>query len=845
MARLPGYEDQRSISTGSEFMRAREPRDRTSRAVQDLASTIGNLGGELAKIDARLEDKARRDQERVERLEAERDVLLTDTEARIRLQQAKDNISESGKGFYDSFMPQYDQLWQDRLKNTPERLRPEMENKYFRDREQMAVRVSAIEHSQRNQFIVKVADEKAKSLSSGIAAGVIPHETAASEVTSFVKSLELPPNAARALERQLGMSVDAAQVQRSIALNPDGALRDLKQYTPGTPRSANPNVQVSIEAAERNGIPINVMLPIIKGESNFDPNADASKRINPVTGKPVGTAYGLGQLTDATWRESGLPKSTDPVIQAEATARILGKRIATLQANGIEATPQNVWGSHFVGPAAYMAMLRADPNTPLRDVLLPKYGENLYKQAVTGNGTLLQDGATVGQTLAKINAYVDRNVEGVKALVTSDAGIDPKQTVTVGGTPLKYMTGEDAMRYVGKAQEAVAQARDAEMKAWQKQQLDDGLLNPFTSGDRKAMDKLAATTGVNVAMNNGDANAYGVAKAHVLQHKYLPKPYAEEAELAILSPDPTKRALGYDLLSTVELQQPMGGLRQSGIQPDITKRVERFVALRTQLNMEPRQAMALVEREFSPDYADKVRKDKERVDNIVRRQSNSAIESFFKSDTGWWPFNGTDYGTDATKRAMLATFQDRVRYHLDDGAGETSAVAMAKNEMSRAYGVDNTFGAQRLMHWPPSKILPTGADGTHKWVADSVTSFVNDSLAANNFKFKVQPKDVYLIGTTETARAVMAGQAPYYDVAYRDNRGVIQMLPGGYRVDPEEYQQKLIQQRLEAPAEKPRADVGAVRRQEQEMYAPREGDKRRSTFPNYLRPPPSLDRPPA
>jgi hypothetical protein len=815
MARLPGYENQRTVGTGSEFMRARPVRDQTAASLQSLGSSLASVGSQLANVDARLEEKARRDQERVDRLEAERDLISNDGEASRMLIEARDNMPESGRGFYDGFMPKYDNMWQEKLKTVPDRLKPEMETQYFRQREQMATRVAGMESEARRAFTVKVSREKGESLYKSIVDGAMPHDMASAEADKYVASLALPPNASKQLRREIGMRVDAAAVERGIRTDPEGTLRALKSYVPGTPRSANPNVQLSIEAAERNGVPVDIILPIIEGESKFDHTTDMSKKINPATGRPYSSAYGLGQMIDANWKEVGLQKSSDPAIQAEATARLLRKRIDFLQSNQIDVTPQNVWGAHFVGPAGFNALVRAaerNPNAPLRDVLLPLYGEANYRSATTGNGAILRDGSTVGQTLANIRGYVDRNIPAAQARLAQGMDRDPASIVEVGGAKLSYMTGQDAAKYIGAATEVIQQRRDADMKAWQKQQIDDGILNPFTATDRKTMDKHAATTGVHTLMNAGDPDAYGQAKAFLAQHKYLPKPFAEEAELAVLSPDSKKRAMAYDLLSTVEVEQPMGGLRQSGIQPDIVKRVERYVALRTQFGFSNDRAVAAVEREFSPEFGEKVKRDKDRVDNIVKRQTLSELETAMGSSNGF--FSGAQYGTEANKRAMLAAYQDRVRYHLNDGAGDDTALALARQDMSRAYGVDTSFGERRTMHWPPSRVLPTGADGTHKWVAESVTSFVNDALAANGLKRTVKPNQVFLIGTSETQRSLMAGQSPLYEVAFKDEKGRVQMLPGGFRVSAEEYHRKRIEAQSAPPPAVSRADVSAAREQQ-------------------------------
>lgn len=807
MARLPGYENTRTVETGSQFMRPRSTTDQTAKAVQGFGSSLSSIGASLQAEANKLDEKARLHAERTENLEFESSALVFETQERQRLQAAKENARESGAGFYDEFMKEHDPKWQAAVQGLEPGKRAAADARFLRIRQSIALEASGFEQQKRTQFVGKVSKEMNDSISLRIDAGHLDREGAAVEIDEFVNKLGLPPNSADAARRYMGMNADAARIEREIKLNAPGALRDLSRYAANARTSDNPHVQRNIEAANRHGIPLDIALPIIQGESTFDPTRDMSKKINPKTGKPYSSAYGYGQMLDSNWAEVGMTKSSDPDVQAEAVARLLRQRIDYLQRNGIETTLPNVWGAHFVGPGSYAALLRADPNAPLRDVLLPLYGNNKYAQATTGNGSLLQDGATVGQTLEKIRAYTEKNAASV-ASTTKGTGSNLDAPVEVGGTKLAYMTAADIPKYLAKAQVVAAGQSEDAMKVALKQQVESGQLNTFNAGDRKAMDKHAASTGVVQAMNQGTPDGYGAAKAFLNQHSYLPKPYADEAEMALLSPDPVRRKLGYDLLAEVERKNPLGGLAFSGLQTDIRKRIERYNALQTEMGFSSDQARVAVEREFDPNFQDKVKRDADRVKNIVKRQSQSTVDSHFDALTGTYGFRTTEYGSDATKRQALAAFQSRVQFHLEDGAEEPTAVALAKAEMGRAYGVDTSFGAKRVMHWPPSRVLPAGPDGTHKWVAESVTDHVNRSLEANKLGFKVDQSKVFLIGTAETARTAMTGQGVKYEVMYVDNKGRRQALPGGYVVSPEAYRERQLN---EARMPAPKADVAAER----------------------------------
>lgn len=819
MTTLRPYVDDRAVSTGSEFMRSGYTGSPVSSALLDLASSIGQYGNKLAAEEKAAANKAQRDQERLDRIEAENRYVIESTNARVKLREFSENIADNGRGFTGSFAEWYDKTNADRMKFIPDSLRPEYEHKFLAERERLIGQAADIEFNQRRQFMSQLVKEKGTFLSSAVTDGSMAPEAAHKDISDFVGSLGLPPNADARMRRDLGLAVDSAAVRRAIELNPDQVVRDLGRYAAGKYESDNPVVRSAIEAAQRNNVPVSAMLAIVKGESNFNPNSQAKGS----------TAYGLGQMIDANWRETGIPKTADPVLQAEATARMLRNRMEFLQSNGVEATTANLWASHFLGPSGFLAVLRANPNTPIRDVLLPLYGSRNYAAATSNNAGLLRDGMTTGQVMSAITNYMQTR----EASLSSDArirqGADPRELVKVGDYQAQYLTAADASKLYGVAQESVEKRLDGQMKMLTKQKLDDGIFNPYDAADRKDVDKWAMTTGVVTGMNKGDPSAYGEARAFLDNNKYLPKPYAAQAKLDLLSNDPARRELAFDLLSRIEAANPLGGLENSGINGDIKKRVERINALRTENGLTVQEAMNQVSREFDPTFNDKVKRDKTKVEAIVSKYNSSHLETAFNSRNGWWIFGGTEFGSGSAQREMSKAFQDRIRYHLNDGAQEATAAALAMADMKKAYGLNDAFGERRLMHWPPEMLLPT-IGGDHKWVANVTTDFVNAALEASGHKYRVTPKDVGLLGTAETARNYINNQPLHYSVWFTDDKGNRQMLLGGINIDPQAYKSRFDTERKVSG--EPTADVAAARAQQKAQNPePLPPGERRRTMP--------------
>lgn len=842
MARLKPYTADRSISTGEGFMRFDRSSDQTGRAIAGIGRTVSALGASMLAEDNRQSAKAEADMRKMEALETEREVLLYDQDSRLKLKAASENITPSGRGFYDGFMSEYDKGWQAKLSALPESVRPEAELKFLRDRERIALQAATIEANQRNNFTVQVATEKRDSLTNGILTGMMTHEYAKQDVDTFVKSLPLSENSAKVLTRQLGMAIDAAHIQRQINLQPSVAMRELKKYMPNAVRSDNKIVQGVIEAAERHGLPVNIVLGIVKGESSFNPNADMSKKINPRTGKPYSSAYGLWQMIDANWAETGIAKTNDPALQAEAGARLLARRKAFLESNGFEVTPRNLWGAHFVGPGGIKALLRADPRAPLRDVLLPVFGAANYRAATTGNGSILQDGATVGQTLQRIQNYVEKNMRAAGVDVQTGPSADPNGKVSIGGIELSHMTGQDIPKYMALAMEATAKQTDDAMKTVAKERDSRGGWNVFDSADRKDMDKYAKESNpIATGMTQGDMTAYGSAAQFVDKHKYLPKPMAAAAQMAILSQDPAQKAAAFDLLSKYDAENPYGALEMSGVRPDIRKRVERYNALRYEMNMPVDQAIAEVDRQFSPDFAKSVKVDRQQIEMRANNLRVSDIEGDLGSRTGLFSvfgFGSTEFGNEAVQRKLLGAYRDRYMFHREDGATDNVAKAMARRDLKRAYGVDTSFGSRRLMHWPISRVFPKGPDGTHKWVADAAVGYVNDVFEANPNvvpeSYKVDASKVFLLGTAETGRMLAAGENPRYEVVYIDHKNRRQILPGGFVVDRALLQERVVSARMSAKAPQKGPDVAAARTQQARENVSRQNRGTVNPNTNYL-----------
>lgn len=105
---------------------------------------------------------------------------------------------------------------------------------------------------------------------------------------------------------------------------------------------------------------------------------------NAAAANPNSSASGLGQFTDATFRDvirqarpdlAGLPDDqllalkTDPTIGRQATEAYAQQNQAALAKAGVPVTPGTTYLAHFAGPGGAIKVLQAEPGASVEDVL--------------------------------------------------------------------------------------------------------------------------------------------------------------------------------------------------------------------------------------------------------------------------------------------------------------------------------------------------------------------------------------------------------------------------------------------------------------------------------------------
>lgn len=170
---------------------------------------------------------------------------------------------------------------------------------------------------------------------------------------------------------------------------------------------------------------------------------------NPTAKNSKSSATGLGQFIEGTWLETIgrhrpdlvqgrsradiLKLRNDPAISREMANHYIDEVKTNLTNAGHEATDGNVYLGYFLGPGGANAVLGADPNRSVADVLTEAVGQRAAGQMVKANGAILK-----GRTAGDVRAWAARKV-GRPAKTSGTgrpSGSGPALALRSGGDPV-------------------------------------------------------------------------------------------------------------------------------------------------------------------------------------------------------------------------------------------------------------------------------------------------------------------------------------------------------------------------------------------------------------------------
>jgi len=102
----------------------------------------------------------------------------------------------------------------------------------------------------------------------------------------------------------------------------------------------------------------------------------------------------------------------DAGLRADMTEAYREQNTAALKAQGLEASPGNIYLSHFLGPGAAAAVLKANPNKPVADVLMDVYGDPKKVQQIVDANPKVLGGQLAGSVVGWANGKMGGAIPG-------------------------------------------------------------------------------------------------------------------------------------------------------------------------------------------------------------------------------------------------------------------------------------------------------------------------------------------------------------------------------------------------------------------------------------------------
>jgi Transglycosylase SLT domain len=180
-------------------------------------------------------------------------------------------------------------------------------------------------------------------------------------------------------------------------------------------------------AAAEEGIDPNYAMAVAQRESNFNPNAHASK-----------TIHGVFQMTGGLRDKWGAGDSSDPYLQSKAWMRYMKGEVAPAMRNtmGRDPTYAELYLGHHFGPgrAARMASGAYDPSTPVDEIFTP------YERSLNPH---FDKAGTSGNLVASITNDIGRRTAKFAGGEDSSSGMQSASLdFSKFGTPIDLTSGE-------------------------------------------------------------------------------------------------------------------------------------------------------------------------------------------------------------------------------------------------------------------------------------------------------------------------------------------------------------------------------------------------------------------
>lgn len=541
---------------------------------------------------------------------------------------------------------------------------------------------------------------------------------------------------------------------------------------------------------------------------------------------PNSSASGLGQFIDSTWlamirqhrpdlaqgksAQEILALKNDPALGRQMTEAYTRDNADYLANRGVATTAGNLYLAHFLGPAGAVQVLKADPNTPIANVV--------------GQDVVRANGFLAGKSAADVVAWSDKKMGGSGKADPQFANI-PFERRLVLANQADVQVGEMERTAAATAKADYAAHKDAiELSIVQGGITDEALiLNDvrLNDGDKATLIRSLRTQNETIGQVRQDLSAlaggnlsldpYGskdktrvdnmfkdaskrldneqmaaFSSSVIQQTGIVPQPVVNSIRKGLASTNVADVVTAAQSAQRISTFDPAALARRDG-GSEVQKAADDFGFYVNKLNLAPEEAARRLIENNSPE--------KQRD----RKAIEPAAKQFVKSLEGFdlaGEFDDSLFGLKSNPSLGLTPSQelgiraDFLAIAEDQFYAKNGDPDLAKNaaieQMKTLYGVTEFGGTKALVKHPPEKYWPKSILGTtqssgifdpqavptleyaRKQLMDDVKQFAPDA----------DTSQVQLVTIPETDADVKAGRLPGYGVIWKDTQGQWQTLPG-------------------------------------------------------------------
>lgn len=484
---------------------------------------------------------------------------------------------------------------------------------------------------------------------------------------------------------------------------------------------------------------------------------------------PLSSAYGSGQFISSTWLnliketkpelargrsdEQLLDLRSDPNLSREMVGAYAAKNGAFLKSQGIEATPGNTYLAHFLGPQGAAAVLKADPNTPVSEIV--------GRDAVRANPSIL-GGKTAGSVASWASDKMGgtQTAQGPAGFIPADqrmklyrqaetevaqrqnaAGIARGEELEASIIDAKAGKGDMPPRSVIESDPTISESVRNALKvrydtavgdvasaqaAWTKfSDPNAGSFNPYTKDDRDNADVIYQRLGGGPIALQAVVDRTGI----------MPASAATAIRGDLVSGNPQKVAGALTLSANLLTRNPNVFAKTEG-KEDIENNAITFRTYVDNFGMSAQEATQKMIKEQTPEYQAqlKTKLKNEDIDKIVKtRLSLTDLTSGFNEGLPIIGRPNVEFDPRARKEAFddyAEIFRDRYMETGDVNVAKSQAVA----QMKKVWGVSSVSGTSTLMKYPPEKSpLLAGVEGASAHIAKQAIDAIRDGAGGDVF----------------------------------------------------------------------------------------------------------------